>query len=81
MEICLLINKMIVKQTFQIIFKHFFQRQKHGLVIEKIKQNSKQKNIENKNAEKNEKKPEEESSQEVIKVCRGGGDQAPSQLS
>ena len=42
-------------------------------MIEKIKQNSKQKNIENKNAEKNEKKPEEESSQEVIKVCRGGG--------
>ena len=46
-------------------------------MIEKIKQNSKQKNIENKNAEKNEKKPEEESSQEVIKVCRGGGGLVP----
>ena len=41
-------------------------------MIEKIKQHSKQKNVDNKNVEKNEKKPEEESSQEVIKVSRGG---------
>ena len=51
-----------------MVIRRSLSRQKHGSVIEKIKQQTNQGKVEENGEEKNERKPVEETSQEDIKV-------------